>query len=153
MPEYSRIVLASHGTPGAQAAERVALSLCARGASLAQLVVVPDFWKGMMGDDWLNNASTREAYGKHVERQIEAEIAVQLERVRSQAGELGLRYQYRTVLGKPAECLLAYSRELAPELVVIGAPRPKGVSGLRSRMHLDTLAKALVAPLLIVPHP
>ena len=153
MPEYSRIVLASHGTPGAQAAERVALSLCARGASLAQLVVVPDFWKGMMGDDWLNNASTRETYGKHVEHQIEVEIAVQVERVRAQALQLGLRYQCRTVLGKPAECLLAYSRELAPELVVIGAPRPKGAAGLRSRMHLDTLVKALAAPLLIVPHP
>jgi nucleotide-binding universal stress UspA family protein len=153
MPQYSSIVLASHGTHGGQAAERVALSLCAHGASLAQLVVVPDFWKGMMGDDWLNNASTREAYGKHVERQIEAEVAVQLERVRAQALHLGLRYQCRTVLGKPAECLLAYSKELAPELVVIGAPRPKGVSGLRSRMQLDTLAKALAAPLLIVPHP
>lgn len=153
MPEYSRIVLASHGTLGGQAAERVALSMCARGASLAQLVVVPDFWKGMMGDDWLNNASTRETYGKHVEQQLEAEIAVQIERVRMQALELGLHYQCRTLLGKPAECLLAYSRELAPELVVIGAPRPRGVAGLRSRMHLDTLVKALAAPLLIVPHP
>jgi len=153
MPEYSRIVLASHGTAGAQAAERVALSLCARGATLSQLVVVPDFWKGMMGDDWLNNASTRETYGKHVEHQIEAEIAVQVERMRAQALQLGLRYQCRTVLGKPAECLLAYSRELAPELVVIGAPRPRGVTGLRSRMHLETLVKALAAPLLIVPHP
>ena len=153
MPEYSRIVLASHGTPGAQAAERAALALCARGASLAQLVVVPDFWKGMMGDDWLNNASTREAYGRHVERQLEAEIAAQVERVRAQALQLGLHYQCRTVLGKPAECLLAYSRECAPELVVIGAPRPQGVAGLRSRMHLDTLVRALAAPLLIVPHP
>ena len=153
MPEYSRIVLASHGTPGGQAAERVALSLCARGASLSQLVVVPDFWKGMMGDDWLNNASTREAYGKHVERQLEAEIAEQVERVREQALELGLRYQCRTVLGKPAECLLAYCREVAPDLVVIGAPRPKSVTGLRSRMQLDLLIKALAVPLLIVPHP
>jgi nucleotide-binding universal stress UspA family protein len=153
MPEYSSILLASHGTPGGQAAERVALSLCARGASLAQLVVVPDFWKGMMGDDWLNNASTREAYGKHVEHQLEAEIEEQVERVRAQALQMGLRYQCRTVLGKPAECLLAYSRELAPELVVIGAPRPKGVAGLRSRMHLDLLITALQTPLLIVPHP
>jgi nucleotide-binding universal stress UspA family protein len=153
MPEYSRIVLASHGTAGGQAAERAALSLCARGALLSQLVVVPDFWKGMMGDDWLNNASTRDAYAKHVERQLEAEIAVQVERVRVQASQLGLRYQCRTVLGKPAECLLAYSLEFAPELVVIGAPRPKGVAGLRSRMHLDTLIKSLKAPLLIVPHP
>ena len=153
MTEYSRIVLASHGTAGGQAAERAALSLCVRDGALSQLVVVPDFWKGMMGDDWLNNASTRATYGKHVENQIEAEIAVQVERVRAQAQQLGLRYQCRTVLGKPAECLLAYARELAPELVVIGAPRPRGVTGLRSRMHLETLVRALAVPLLIVPHP
>ncbi|TSA11548.1 MAG: universal stress protein [Betaproteobacteria bacterium] len=153
MTEYSRIVLASHGTPGGQAAERAALALCARGASLRQLVVVPDFWRGMMGDDWLNNASTRETYGRHVEHQIEAEIAVQVARVRTKATQLGLNYQCRTVLGKPAECLLAYSLEFAPELVVIGAPRPKGTTGLRSRMHLETLVRALGARLLIVPHP
>ena len=44
----------------------MALALAAPGARLSQLVVVPDFWKGMMGDDWLNNASTRDEYGRHV---------------------------------------------------------------------------------------
>lgn len=144
-------MLASHGTPGARCAERAALALCAPGALLSQLVVVPDFWKGMLGDDWLNNASTRDAYGKHVERQIEAEIAVHVDRMRAQTGRQGLRYQARTVLGKPAACLIEYCREVAPDLVVIGAPRPKGAAGLSSRMHVDTLIRALAAPLLIVP--
>jgi hypothetical protein len=148
---YSNILLASHGTAGARAAERAALALCARGARLSQLVVVPEFWKGMMGDDWLNNASTRDAYGRHVERQIEAEIAAEVERVRAQAAQLGLRFQSRTVLGKPAECLLACCLELMPELVVIGSPRPKGESGLNSRMQLDTLVRGLAAPLLVIP--
>lgn len=153
MPEYRHVVLASHGTPGAQAAERAALILCARGAALAQLVVVPEFWKGMMGDDWLNNASTRDAYGKHVERQLEGEIAAHLHRVRVQAEELGLRYTCRTVVGLPAPCLVAYCRELAPELVIIGAPRRKGETGLRSRMELEVLVRGLAAPLLVAPFP
>jgi nucleotide-binding universal stress UspA family protein len=149
MPEYSRIALASHGTPGGQAAERVALSLCARGALLSQLVVVPDFWKGMMGA-----TGQQRVHRNHGKRRApaEAEIAVQVQRVRAQAAQAQL-LQCRTVLGKPAECLLAHCRELAPELVVIGAPRPRGAAGLRSRMRLETLVAALEAPLLIVPHP
>ena len=131
----------------------MAFELAAPGGRLSQLVVVPDFWKGMMGDDWLNNASTRDAYGRHVERQLESEIEVEVARVRKQAGEVGLRYERRVVLGKPAECLLEAAAMLAPDLVVIGAPRPAGSRGLRSRMQVETLARGLAAPLLIVPHP
>jgi nucleotide-binding universal stress UspA family protein len=131
----------------------MALELAAPGGRLSQLVVVPDFWKGMMGDDWLNNASTRDAYGRHVERQLESEIELEVARVRGRAGELGLRYERRVVLGKPAECLLEAAALLKPDLVVIGAPRPAGSRGLRSRMQVETLMRGLAAPLLIVPHP
>jgi len=120
---------------------------------LSQLVVVPDFWKGMMGDDWLNNASTRDAYGEHVEQQLEREIEAEVARVRDSAAEAGLRYERRVVLGKPAECLLEAAASIKPDLVVIGSPRPPRVSGLRSRMQLETLLRTLSVPLLIVPYP
>ena len=130
----------------------MALALAAPGARLSQLVVVPDFWKGMMGDDWLNNATTRDAYGRHVERQLEREIEEEIARVRSEAHERGLHYERRVVLGKPAECLLEAAAMLKPDLVVIGSPRPAGVRGLRSRMQLETLVRALAVTLLIAPH-
>ena len=116
-------------------------------------MVVPDFWKGMMGDDWLNNASTRDAFGRHVERQLEREIEEEVARVRASASELGLSYERRVVLGKPAERLLESAVMLKPDLVVIGSPRPAGVRGLRSRMQLETLVRGLAVPLLIAPHP
>jgi nucleotide-binding universal stress UspA family protein len=131
----------------------MALELAAPGGRLSQLVVVPDFWKGMMGDDWLNNASTRDAYGRHVERQLESEIEAEVARVRAQAQEAGLHYERRVVLGKPAECLLESASMLKPDLVVIGAPRPAGSRGLRSRMQVEILMRGLAAPLLVVPHP
>jgi nucleotide-binding universal stress UspA family protein len=149
----SRILLASHGTAGAQAAERSALELCAAGATLAHLTVVPQLWRGMMGDDWLNNASTRERYAHH----IEAELAREIDEIRarleaaSHAGEVC--YEHRTVIGDPTECLIAYAAELEPELIVIGARRPAGSPGLRSRMNMDALAKSLRAPLFVVPFP
>ena len=130
----------------------MALALAAPGALLSQLVVVPDFWKGMMGDDWLNNASTRDEYGRHVERQLEREIEGEVARVRSQAAQAGLRYECRVVLGKPADCLLELAATIKPELVVIGSPRPAATPGLRSRMQVEKLMRGLAAPLLIVPH-
>jgi nucleotide-binding universal stress UspA family protein len=131
----------------------MALALAATGARLSQLVVVPDLWKGMMGDDWLNNASTRDAYGRHVEQQLEREIEEEVARVRAQAAAAGLRYERRVVLGKPAECLLEAAAMLKPDLVVIGSPRPARTRGLRSRMQLETLVRGLAVPLMIVPHP
>ena len=131
----------------------MALELAVHGGRLSQLVVVPDFWMGMMGDDWLNNAATRDAYGRHVERQLEREIDEEVARVRGHAGEMRLRYERRVVLGKPAECLLEAAAMLKPALVVIGSPRPAGVRGLRSRMQMEKLLRGLAVPLLVAPYP
>ena len=153
MPDFTHVLIASHGTPGAQAAEQAALAWCGAGVRLSHLVVVPDLWRGMMGDDWLNNASTRDTYGKYIESELQREVDVHVGRLRAHAATAGVSYEFRVVLGKPTDCLLAYAREVAPALVVIGAPRPKGRLGLSSRMHPERLAVGLTAPLLIIPHP
>ena len=153
MPDLTRILIASHGTPGAQAAEQAALAWCRAGGRLSHLLVVPDLWRGMMGDDWLNNASTRDTYGKYVESELQREIDVHVGRLRAQAAAAGIAYEVKVMLGKPTECLLAFSREVAPALVVIGAPRPRGQPGLRSRMYPERLVVALTTPLLVIPHP
>ena len=153
MPDFSHVLIASHGTPGAQAAEAAALAWCRAGGRLSHLEVVPDLWRGMQGDDWLNNASTRDTYGKYVENELQREIDTHVARLRAQAVAAGVAYEFKVMLGKPTECLLAYCRDTAPALVVIGAPRPKGLSGLRSRMHAEGLVAGLNAPLLIIPHP
>ena len=153
MLDPKRIVLASHGTPGARAADRTALSLCRSGCALFHLVVVPDFWKGMMGDDWLNNVSTREVYAKYVEAELAREIDLHLQSLEQNIREKAIRYESKVVLGKPAECLIEYAERIKPDLVVIGSPRPKGSPGLRSRMNVEKLVVELKAPLLVVPYP
>lgn len=149
----NRVLLASHGTPGARAAERMALDVAAPAATIFHLVVVPDFWKGMMGDDWLNNASTRAAYGRHVESQIAREIEAHRDALEREVRSGGRRYEAHIVLGKPDEALLEYAAAIEPDLVVIGTRRPAGTPGLRSRIRLEKLAGVLKAPLLVVPHP
>ena len=150
---YSQVLLASHGTPGARAAEALALALCAPGGTLLHLLVIPDLWKGMMGDDWLNNVRTRIAFGDYLEGQLGREVAEQLQRIEHEATARGLGYRSEVRQGKPADCLLAFSREVDCDVVVIGAPRPKGAQGLRSRLDLELATRGLPTPLLIVPHP
>ena len=149
----ARILLASHGTAGARAAEEVVLSLCAPGGTIYHLEVVPDFWKGMRGDDWLNNAITQQRFGDYVESQLERELAEHAELLGRQVLGRGLAYENLSVLGKPAECLLELESREVFDLVVAGSPRPKGVPGYRSRMKMETLMRGLRAPLLVVPHP
>jgi nucleotide-binding universal stress UspA family protein len=148
-----KILCASHGTEGARAAEDQALRLCHSDVTLHHLIVVPDFWKGMMGDDWLNNAATRERFGNYLEGQLESEVDEVVERLGRAAEESGAEFSYESRFGKPAECLVETSRSMAFDLIVIGSPRPKGMDGYRSRMDVGALLNRLRIPLLIVPHP
>lgn len=149
----ANILLASHGTRGAQAAEETAFGLCAPGGTIRHLEVVPDFWKGMRGDDWLNNAVTQDRFGQYLESQLQREIAEHAATLGGKATTRGLHYENVAVLGKPADCLLADAAAQAPDVVVIGSPRPKGMPGYRSRMNVEALVRELRVPLLIVPHP
>jgi len=129
------------------------LDLLGNAGKLFHLVVVPDLWKGMMGDDWLNNAVTRARFGKYVEDQLAREIGKEVTRLAHSAEERNIAYVHDVRLGKPAECLVEAESTGAYDLVVIGTPRPKGTSGLRSRMTLEFLVRSLKTPLLVVPRP
>jgi nucleotide-binding universal stress UspA family protein len=153
MLQPQRILLASHGTAGARAAEDVALALAATGSTLLHLTVVPDFWRGMMGDDWLNNVATRDAYCRHVETQLAREVEAHQRDLEARVHATGVRYAARVAIGKPADCLVAFAGEADPQLVVIGSPRPRGVAGLRSRMQVERLVTGLAVQLLVVPYP
>jgi nucleotide-binding universal stress UspA family protein len=150
---YKHFLLASHGTPGACAAEKATFKLCHPDSTLHHLIVVPDFWKGMLGDDWLNNAITQIRYGKYVEGTLEKEIQENVSRVSAAAEAQNVAYSYEFMLGKPAECLLKVADPARFDLVVIGSPRPKNKEGLKSRMHCETLLRALSIPLFIIPYP
>ena len=151
--QYQNIILASHGTPGAQAAEGLALSFCAEGATLHHLLVVPSLWRGMMGDDWLNNVRTRIAFGEYLEGELAREIAEHVDRLTTQTTARGVRYHSEIRQGDPTKCLITFSRLVGCELIVIGAPRPKGTPGLRSRLEIEPLVRALNAPLMVAPQP
>ncbi len=146
------ILLASHGTPGACAAEQAALNMCSLNSELHHLFVVPDFWKGMLGDDWLNNAITQINYGKYLAWELEKDIQATVNRVRSKSEELGINYSTTIKMGKPAECLIETAKSANFDLIIIGSPRPKHEDGIKSRMNCEMLVCELSVPLLIVPY-
>lgn len=147
------ILLASHGTDGAKAAEQMAITLCQKGAKIHHLVVVPTLWEGMTGDDWLNNGSTRDRFRRYLETELEQEVAEHCERVCNQAKQSDITYTNEVVVGEPDKCLLEASNKQKFDLIVMGSPRPKGVKGLRSRMSTEPITRSLKTPLLIVPYP
>jgi len=149
----NNVLLASHGTDGAKAAEQMAIELCNNGGTIHHLVVVPTLWQGMTGDDWLNNGSTRNTFRRYLESEIEQEVAEHCERISKHAKENNIEYTNEVIVGEPDECLLNVSKKQDYDLVVMGAPRPKGVSGLRSRMSTDTVTRTITTPVLIAPYP
>lgn len=153
MIKTEKILLASHGTPGSNAAVQAALSLGKKGTMIHHLVVVPTLWQGMTGDDWLNNGSTRDTYRRYLESELGREVDEHCDAVQQQAEAIGFTYQKEIVLGEPDQCLIDCSNEQACDIIIIGSPRPKGVSGIRSRMHTEPLVKSLTVPLLVIPFP
>lgn len=148
-----QVLLASHGTEGAVAAELAALEACAVGAKLTHLIVVPELWKDMMGDDWLNNGISRDRFARHLESELDSEIDANRIRVQEASTHNQLHYHCEIVVGEPDKCLVDACNKTHFDLVVMGSPRPKGKSGLRSRMATDYVTRHLNAPLLIVPYP
>ncbi len=146
------IILASHGTPGARAAENAALKAAnTEKASILHLFVVPDFWGDMRGDDWLNNEVTQKRFGDYVENELAREAAEEVNRLKQKAQKIGVTLQTRAMYGKPCDCLISLSEEENPDLIFIGVPRLKGEQGYNSRMKLDPLVRALKTQLVIVP--
>jgi nucleotide-binding universal stress UspA family protein len=147
------VLLASHDTAGGRAAEQAALDALVAGGSLHHLVIVPEFWQSITGDGWRINASTEHQFCDYLEGQIEREILEHLGRVNTAARARGIRYSAGSKHGRLEDCLIAASREGAYDLVVIGAPRPKGQPGFRSRINLDKLTRGLRVSLVVIPHP
>ena len=154
MNMQNSVLLASHGTEGAMAAEQTAIEMCfERDAVLHHLVVVPTLWQDMTGDDWLNNGSTRDTFRRYLESTLGKEIDEHIARVKKLADDNDLKYTIEIVVGEPDECLLKATKEKDYEMVVVGSPRPKGVSGLRSQMITNPVKRSLQTPILMVPYP
>jgi nucleotide-binding universal stress UspA family protein len=146
------ILLASHGSPGARAAEELALAVCADGGNIRHLVVVHEaIWKSMDATDWRSGPALRNEFAGYLEDELRREVEAHSEELRRKVEARGLSYRIDAMQGEPDRLLAALAAQIKPDLIVLGAPRPKGQLGLRSRMLNKKLFNTLSAPVLIVP--
>lgn len=153
---FERILLASHGTKGAIAAENMAVQVCAREAVIDHLIVVPEFWQSMTGDDWLNNGATRDQFREYLQSELGREIDQQCDRLHQKITAHELTYSSIILFGKPDDALLQREKASAYDLLVLGSSRPKGIPGLQglhSSMLTKKMMQAIQTALLIAPYP
>lgn len=148
-----RILLASHGTVGARAAEQAVLTRLNAGDELIHLMVVPEFWDGMPAEEGSPNTGSSEVFGEYVEDLMEQQARDTFARVGEIARQRGIVYESRLVYGKPAYVMLEAVADISPDYVITGSPRPKHQDGLHSKMITESLLRSMVIPLLIIPYP
>ena len=148
-----KVLLASHGSIGARAAEQALFDMSLVDLEVVHLYVVPELWKHMLGDDWLNNQITQERFGNYLETELADEAEVTKSRVESTLLKRDAKYKSLFVFGDPKICLLNVCEEYDFDLVITGSPRPNYISGLNSRMLTNSIKKNLHTTLLQIPHP
>jgi hypothetical protein len=107
----------------------------------------------MTGDGWRINAATEHEFCDYLESQIERETLAYLRLVARVAARRGIVYSASSECGPLVACLAATAAAGDYQAVVIGSPRPRGISGLRSRLDVDKLMRVLGIPLIVIPHP
>ncbi len=156
MTLFKHILLASHGTKGALAAENMALQVCAANGTITHLIVVPEFWQNMTGDDWLNNAIIRDQFCNYLQTELGQEIDRQCDRLHRKVISRKLTYKRIILHGKPDRALIQHVNKHAYDLLVTGSRRTiniPGIQALRSTMLSRKLLQSISTALLIVPYP
>ena len=147
-----RYLLASHGTPGAMAAEQYALAQCRRGDHLDHLLVIPEWWAHMTGDDWLNNGVSRNRYRAYVEQQLDQEAQQVFSRVQHACEAQGIFYSSIFILGDSSKVFRQHVHSHY-EKIFAGSRRPSDCEGLNDRMLTKKSIKCAGSQLITVEHP
>lgn len=150
---FSHILLCTHGTPGAQLAEKWVFNNLCTGLPQAQitvLTVVNQDWNLMVGDDWLNTSATRNTFRSHVDTQLASEIEEDWARIR-QTYALAEACTFKRIFGPVEETFVEVAHQLECDLIVIGPFQKKQGRGFKSRVQNKVLHPLLKVPLLIAP--
>ena len=146
-------LLASHGTPGAIAAEDAAIALCDKGDELDHLIVIPSWWADMTGDDWLNNGVSRNRYRAHLESELNNECDTSVRRVYEKCQQENIHYHSIVMLGETDKLLQKLGSDEKYAKVIVGSHRPKHVGGLKDTMLSSKVIKNLGERIEVIAYP
>ena len=145
-----KILLATHGTPGARKAEQEALKWAKEyGAELHVLMIMNEDWKHMTGDDWLNTSTTRNKFGDYVTEQVNYEMDLLQERLEKELSDVDVTFIRRG--GNIHTVLCDTASEIGADVIVIGAFQKKQAPGFKARFENKHLHPILPCPLVVAP--
>lgn len=149
---FTRILLSTHGTSGARAAEDLATELASTfRASLCCLHVIHEDWQWMTGDDWLNTSASRNQFARHVESELEREAAIIMERVSKKASIRSISLTTIKKVGNPATVIPLVAKEMGADLIVVGSRQNRPDIGFKARIAWTDFLANCGVPVIVAP--
>ncbi len=104
----------------------------------------------MTGDDWLNSSATRNAFRRHVDRQLAEEIEEDWQRIRA-AYPPAAQCHFIHIFGPVENTFTEAAAKMDCDLIVIGPYRKRQGKGFKARIQNKVLHPLLRVPLLVAP--
>jgi hypothetical protein len=157
---FKNILLCTHGSEGAQKAEKyVFIKLMQENPdiNLTVLTIIDKDWCVMTGDDWLNSSGTRNRFIDYVDEQLGREISADWDRLRS-TYPVPEHVRFMKVVGEIELTIAEVAEKISSDLIIVGAFHKKPFRltsvkmspGLAARIKNEKLHPILPCPLLTV---
>lgn len=153
---FNKILLCTHGTKGAQKAERLVfedLLQHVAANSLIILTIIDKDWSEMSTDDWLNTSTTRTQFKDYVQEQLGREIDEDWQRIRKEHPD-SVDCRFMKVVGGIEETIAEVARKMECDLIVLGpySKKPRRLTSvIMERGLADTISNKKLHPLLPCP--
>ncbi len=146
---FKKILLATHGSDGAQKAEDVALRLAKENkAKLSVLYITHASWATMPGIDWLNRSNTRMRFARHMEEELGNDAKIIIENFQKKAKKAGVKADIIKVVSEPYDAIIEQSKKIKPDIIVIGAPQKRS-KVYKYRIPYQKFLQEISCPVLI----
>ncbi len=157
---FTKILLCTHGSKGAQKAEKFVfekLRAQLPNADITVLTIIDKDWSVMTGDDWLNTSKSRNTFIDYVEAQMSREIEADWQRIK-QTYPQAQDVRYMRVVGDIEKTIAEVAEKLGCDCIVAGGYRKKPrrltslnmEPGLAARISNEKLHPILTVPLLTI---
>jgi len=138
-----KILVATHGTAGAVAAEQYALDLARTlDAGLHALYVIHEGWGSLVGIEWLHSSETRMDFYRYAESELFRMADAALEDFVRRAAACGLNVTTSVRVGDPGEAIVSESRERGSDLIVLGEAGGKRSEEYKAKISMNKLLKS-----------
>lgn len=146
---FKRILVATHGTRGAEKAELCAIGLArALGAELHGLYVIHKDWGSLVGIEWLHSSEKRMEFYRYAESQFNIRAEEVLKAFVERAA--GMEVATSVKVGDPAEVIAEEARDRQTDLIVVGGNSNVRSEEYKARISLKRLMKLAPCPVLVV---